>query len=207
MKKNVVLVLIIVCIGYSNLYSKEVKEPVPWGFIFNTNNLLMDIEGYQAGVGFKTLHDNNVAIRYLIDIFYSSSSDSFSGTLGATYEKHFKPGRISPYWGGFIEAGYIGQKSKTDSDNWTMNNTFPVSVGGVLGVEFFIMEFLSVFAEYSISFDSLITSTSTSVAGNVTNTNPEITYSIDSGIGNNSSIGIIIYLDNVITFEQKDKKE
>ncbi len=207
MKKNVVLVLIIVCIGFSYLYSEEEKESPPWGFIFNTNNLLMDIDSYQAGVGFKTLHDNNVAIRYLADVFYSSSPEAYSGTLGVTYEKHLKTGRVSPYWGGFVEAGYIGQKSETDSDNWIMNNTFPVSVGAVLGVEFFIMEFLSIFAEYSLSFGGLITSTSTSVDGDVTDTDPEITYSVDSGIGNDSSIGIVIYLDNVVTIEQKDKKE
>ena len=206
MKKNVVLVLIIICIGFSYLYSEEEKESPPWGFIFNTSNLLLDIESYQAGVGIKTLHDNNVAIRYLGDIFYSNSANSFSGTLGITYEKHFKPGRVSPYWGGFIEAGYIGQKSETDSDNWTMNNTFPVSIGAVLGVEFFIMEFISIFAEYSLSFDGTITSSSTSADGDVTDSDPEYDYSIDSGIGNSSSLGIVIYLDNVITIEKKDKE-
>ena len=218
-KKVVLIVIIIFCMGFSYLYSQDKVESselpvieeksIPgWGFIFNTNNLLLDIESYQAGVGIKVLRDDNVALRLLGDLFYSYSANSFSATLGVTYEKHFKPGRLSPYWGGFLEAGYIGQKSEgINSENWTMNNTFPVSVGAVLGAEFFIMEFLSVFAEYSLSIDSLITSTSTSVDGDVTKTDPELNFSIDSGIGNSSSLGIVIYLDDVITFEQKDKKE
>ena len=215
--KNVVL-LIVFCIGFSYVYSQdeidsselpviEEKSTPRWGFIFNTNNLLLDIESYQAGVGIKTLNHNNVAIRYLGDIFYSSSSNTFSGTLGATYEKHFKPGRLSPYWGGFIEAGYIGQKSEVDSDNWTKNNSFPVSLGAVLGTEFFILEFLSVFAEYSLYLDSTITSTSTSTAGVVVKTDPELNFSIDSGIGNNSSLGIVIYLDDIIDLEKKAEDE
>lgn len=207
MRKNVVLIVIIICIGFSYLYSEEEKEPSPWGFIFNTNNLLLDIESYQAGVGIKKLLDDDAALRCLGDIFYSSSTNTFSGTLGVTYEKHFKPGRISPYWGGFIEAGYLGQKSEVDSDNWTKDNSFPISLGGVLGVELFILEFLSVFAEYSLYFDSTITSTSTSFAGVETKTDPEFDFSIDSGIGNNSSLGIVIYLDDVITIEKKPEKE
>jgi len=212
--KNVVLIIIF-CIGFSYVYSQgeddstelpiiEEKAITQWGFIFNTNNLLLDIESYQAGVGFKVLRDNNVALRLLGDIFYSYNANTFSATLGVTYEKHFKPGRLSPYWGGFLEAGYMGQKSEgINSDNWTMNNTVPVSLGAVLGAEFFIMEFLSIFAEYSLSIDGLITSTSTSVDGDVTKTDPELNFSIDSGIGNSSSLGIVIYLDDVITFEKK----
>ena len=116
--KKILLITIIICMGFSYLYSQDESEPSsldpeakkgfpPWGFIFNTNNLLLDIESYQAGVGVKVLRDNNVAHRYLADLFYSSSSKTFSGTLGLTYEKHFKPGRLSPYWGGFLDIGFM----------------------------------------------------------------------------------------------------
>ena len=80
-------------------------------------------------------------------------------------------------------------------------------MGAVLGVEFFILEFLSIFAEYNLSFNGTISSTSTSVAGNVTKTNPELNFTIDSGIGNNSSLGIVIYLDDVIDLEKKASNE
>lgn len=202
-KRGVILLILIICSGFSNLYAEEEKEPLPWGFIFNTDSLLLDIESYQAGAGIKVLLDNNAAVRFLGDVFYSNSSNTFSSTLGVTYEKHFKPNRVSPYWGGFIEAGYISQKTETDSDNWTKNVSVPISAGAVLGAEFFILEFLSVFAEYTLSFTGTITTASTSVGGNVTETDPEFNYSIDSGIGNDSKLGIIIYLDDVVTLKKK----
>ena len=149
------------------------------------------------------LQKNNTALRFLGDLFYSNSANTASGTIGVTYEKHFRPGRVSPYWGGFINAGFISQKSEIDPDNWTKDTTFPLSTGGVLGVEFFIMDFLSIFAEYSLSFEGNISSTATSTAGSITKTDPVLNYSIDSGIGNNSSIGVVIYMDDVVSIKKK----
>lgn len=206
MKKNVVLVLLIISVGFSYLYAEEEKKSIPWGFIFNTSNLLLDIDSYQAGVGIKALYDNNIAIRYLGDIFYSNSSNAFSTTLGAAFEKHFRKGRISPYWGGFIEAGYIGQETIEDVNNWTKNKLFPLSIGGILGVEVFLLEYISVFAEYKLSLKGTISLESSSTFGNVTKNEAVFNYSIDSGIGNNSSIGIVIYLDNIINFETPEIK-
>ena len=218
-KKIVLIVIIFFCIGFSYVYSQDdgesseiplIEEKIPsqWGFIFNTNNLLLDIDSYQAGVGIKVLRDDNVALRLLGDLFYSYSANTFSTTLGVTFEKHFKPGRVSPYWGGFVEAGYIGNKDEVfASDDWTQDNTYPLSMGAVLGAELFILEFISVFAEYSLYVRGTISSTTTNTGGVETSTDPELNFSIDSGIGNNSSLGIVIYLDDVIDLEKKVEEE
>ncbi|NOY09119.1 MAG: hypothetical protein GXP33_09790 [Spirochaetes bacterium] len=201
-KRSVILLILILCIGFSNLFAEEGKKH-PWGLIFNTNDLLLDIKSYQAGVGVKIFLGNSTAARFLGDIFYATNANSFSATFGATFEKHFKQGRVSPYWGGFLDAGFISQKSEIiNPDNWTRNISYPISSGGVFGVEFFILDFLSVFAEYNLSFTGTITSSTISVDGEETSTNPELTYSIDSGIGNNSSLGIVIYMDDVITIKK-----
>lgn len=95
--KNIILFIIIICIGFSYLYSQDIEEspelavleekslPI-WGFIFNTSNLLLDIESCQAGVGIKILRANNAALRFLWDVFYSNSPNTFPSTPGATYE-------------------------------------------------------------------------------------------------------------------------
>ena len=45
------------------------------------------------------------------------------------------------------------------------------------------------------------------MGGNITRTDPEFNFTLDSGIGNNSSIGIVIYLEDVITIEKDPEKE
>lgn len=200
-KKRAVPLLVLICIGCALLFSEDEKEHPPLGFLFNTSNLFLDIESYQAGVGTKLLLQNDVALRFLIDLFYANNSNTFSGALGVTFEKHFNPGRVSPYWGGFIEAGLLSQKTEVDSDNWTKNLSFPIGLGGVLGVEFFILEFLSVFAEYTLSFNGVFVFGSSSDAGVVTKDDMDLQYSIDSGIGNDSKLGITIYLEDIITIQ------
>ena len=201
------LVSFLLVVGPFLLYADEeekVEETPPWGFIFNTDNLFMDIESYQAGVGIKLLKEDNKALRLLADLFYSNSANTLSMTLGVTMENHFHPGRVSPYWGWFVQAGFLSQKSEVDTDNWTRNSSFPVSAGGVLGVEFFILEFLSVFAEYSAVFSGTLTTSSTSTAGVVSKADPEFSFSLDTGIGNESKLGITIYMENIVKIEKKD---
>ena len=79
----------------------------------------------------------------------------------------------------------------------------PLAMGAVLGAEFFIFEFVSVFAEYSLYAEGTISSTTTNTGGVETKTDPELNYSIDSGMGMDSSLGIVIYLDDVIDLEKK----
>lgn len=193
--------------GFSFVYSQEAEvaedaDKLKWGFIFNTSNILLDIESYQAGVGAKVLLNESSALRILIDGYYTSSSKTFSSAVGLAYESHFRKERVSPYWGGYLEAGFTSQKAEIDSDNWTQNITVPISAGPILGVEFFILEFLSLFAEYNLELTGTITSVSTSTAGVVTKSDPDFSYSIDTGIGNEAKLGIIIYLDDIIQIEK-----
>lgn len=178
------------------------KKKNNWGFIFNTSNILFDIESYQAGLGTKVLFHNDVALRFLADFFYSSSTDTISSSLGIAFEKHLRRRRASPYLGGFIEAGIMRQYDEVDADNWTKNISVPLAGGAILGVEFFIAESVSLFAEYNLVFEGSVLTSSNSVGGTVTETDPEFSYTIDTGIGNESKLGIIIYLDDVIQIDR-----
>ncbi len=200
MKRGIFLTLFFV--GLASITAQEVKQPQAVGLIFNSSNLI-NLESYQAGIGVKLRTVDNSAFRFLLDVFYSNSLDTFSSTLGVAYEKHFLPGQVSPYWGGLIQGGYLGQTSKTDSDNWTKNGSFLVSSGLVVGVEYYVLENISVFAEYGALFSGTILNTTTSVAGTEAKTGPTFNYSIDTGLGNDAKLGIVIYLD---TPAKKGKK-
>ncbi len=55
--------------------AKDTKNNL--GFIFNTDNILMDIEGYQGGFGFRRSTKEHF-IRAMVDFDVSTSSDSSS---------------------------------------------------------------------------------------------------------------------------------
>ncbi|MBI9097867.1 MAG: hypothetical protein JEY91_05295 [Spirochaetaceae bacterium] len=188
---------------FVNLSAEEEKEKRNWGFIFNTSSVLLDLESYQAGVGLKLLLNNDMALRFLLNGEYDSGTSFFSASLGTTFEKHFLRRRASPYWGAFASVGINGLTDETDEQNWTKNREVPIGVGAVLGIEFFIIESISIFAEYSLAFEAYINTTRSEVAGEPVDPVRDWGYSIDTGIGNESKLGIIIYLDDVIKIDRK----
>ena len=209
MEKKIFIVLFIFFLFTNIAFSEDIDAPtdVPAAshsaFIFNTNNLLLDLDSYQGGVGFKLLLDNQYAFRFLIDGYYSNSLNTFSFTLGTAFEGHFTPyDMISPYWGAFIDGGYLTQSVITDNENWTTDKSIPFSIGAILGVEVFIFEYLSVFAEYNLIGKFLVEISEFSENGTITTTEPAYSSEIDTSIGNNSSIGITIYLDDVVEIEK-----
>lgn len=175
------------------------------GIIFNTDNILFDLEAYQGGVGFKYRGDS-LFWRTMLDISFSSSTNKFIVGTGFTLEKHLRIGKISPYWGFFIHAAYESEKFETDSDNWSELIEYPISTGPLLGVEVFLMDYLSFFVEYNLSLLIVGVTKKESTLGVVTE-NTNWNYNISVGIGNSSKLGIVIYLDNVFKLEEDDKKE
>ena len=167
--------------------------PVDLGIIFNTNDLLLDIEGFQGGVGAK-VNLKDWMLRCMADLVLNTEFDPFSLSLGAVLEKHLWPGPISVYLGPAVETGFTSLLlSKTDEDNWSRTSIVPLSLGCVFGIEFFIFDALSVFVEYQAAFELGINRTRVSTAGSVSST-AELTYNLDVGMGNNAMFGIVFYL-------------
>lgn len=161
------------------------------GFIFNTTNALLDIESYQGGIGMK-IGGEKYTYRFLLDLLINTDLSPFSISAGAALEKHFISGPISPYWGGLLEVGYTSLKNEFDEDNWDQSITVPLSLGGILGIELFVFEFLSLFVEYNLKFSFAFNINKSSIAGSVS-TEKEYSYNLDLGMGNSSMIGIVIY--------------
>jgi hypothetical protein len=167
--------------------------PVDLGIIFNTSDLLLDIQGFQGGVGAKFSLEHWM-LRGMADLVLGTEFDPFSLSLGAVWEKHLWPGPVSVYWGPAVETGFTTLLLfKVDEDNWSRDSIVPLSLGCVLGIEFFIFDALSVFVEYQAAFEIGIDWTRVSTAGSVSST-AELTYNLDVGMGNNAMFGIVFYL-------------
>lgn len=153
------------------------KGPCDLGVIFNTSDLLLDLESYQAGLGAK-IGWGDLCLRGLFDFTVNGSSQSFALNVGAAFEYHLIPGPISPYVGASAGGGYMTQS------NITSAATF--SLGALAGVEVFIMDFLSVFAEYALEADFTNTT-------DLQSSQKTFDYLINTKMGNNAKLGIVIY--------------
>jgi hypothetical protein len=158
------------------------QGPADLGIIFSTGNILLDLESYQGGLGAK-IGWGNLCLRGVFDFLVNGASRSFSLNIGAAGEYHLAPaGPISPYIGGNAQIGYMYQGA--------VLSAFPFSVGAVAGVEVFIFDFLSVFAEYCLAFDFTVTT-------DLQTSQTTFDYLVDTRMGNSSKLGIVIYFKRV----------
>lgn len=204
LKRSSIIFLFIVLITF-HTWSEDKPKAVP-GIIFNSGSLLLDIMSYEGGIGLKFKNVDfkfmKVDIRSLIDFSLVTDFNTFETNLALALEKHIFDNRISPYWGLFIKTGITRIRMETDEDNWTESLTVPLSTGAILGIEFFLFEFMSVFAEYNLEFSIDKTTDSTSIAGIVEETSTT-DFFIDTKLGNSSKIGIVVYFKEVIKIDKK----
>lgn len=153
------------------------KGPNDIGVIFNTNDILLGLGEYQGGLGAKIGWDK-FALRGMFDFTINGSASAFAVGLGLTGEYHFIQSPVSPYLGLSVGAGYLAQSNVSTSVSF--------SVGPVVGVEVFMFDFLSLFAEYTITAN--FTSTTDSQTSQST-----LDYLITTGMGNSAKLGIVIY--------------
>jgi hypothetical protein len=101
MKKIKIAIVLLVCFfisipAYCNedkqtsegeeIFTQNAKKA---GIIFNVSDILLDIESYQGGVGFKWFFTDSFAYRGSFDFGYSDSSSSLNIKLGNSLEYHF----------------------------------------------------------------------------------------------------------------------
>jgi len=153
------------------------KGSTDLGIIFNTNDLVFGLQSYQAGLGAK-IGWGSLSLRGLMDFTINGSSQSYAIDGGATLEYHLIPGPISPYIGAFVGGGYMTQTNVTSAVSF--------SVGALAGVEVFIFDFLSVFAEYAIEADFTNTT-------DLQTSQSTFDYLINTRMGNTAQLGVVIY--------------
>jgi len=153
------------------------KGPVDAGAIFDTNDLLFGLESYEAGLGAK-IGWGKLCLRGLFDFTINGSSQSYAVDIGTTLEYHFISGPVSPYVGGSVSLGYMTQSNVTSA--------VTCSLGAVAGIEVFVFDFLSVFAEYEVAAD--LTNTT-----DLQTSQSTFDYLISTQMGNSASLGVVIY--------------
>ena len=72
----------------------QYKEKNNTGLIFKVNDILLDVESYQGGLGIKRFYKDKYGYHGSLDFSYSSSSNSIVIELGNTIEKHLAEGRV-----------------------------------------------------------------------------------------------------------------
>jgi len=154
------------------------KAPDDLGFIFNTGNILLDLESYQAGLGAKFGWDK-LYLRALFDLVANGGSHSFSLNTGVTVEYHLLPEPLSFYVGGSLAGGHMRQESIIASTHF--------SVSAIAGIEYFPFDLVSVFAEYALAADF----TFSKDLQTLQNT---FDYLIDTRMGNDSKLGIVFHI-------------
>jgi hypothetical protein len=191
MKRFLFAALFCLIAGHTYAFPAYLRT-VDIGIIFNTDSLLLDYESYQGGIGAK-LYDGPLAYRLTTDLYLSTISESRAITLGLGAEYHFSNGRVSPYAGGYVLGSFAKARDEATSQSWTETRTIDMGFGGILGVELFVTRFLSLFAEYDLGLTYSSVSTTESIAGQ-RNTTQTADWTLDLGVGNESKIGIVIYL-------------
>ncbi len=146
------------------------------GIIFNVPDILMAVgesnDGLMAGLGLKYWLKEKSAVRGLLEFtLLNPGAGTTTTTFGvdAAYEYHFVKGKVSPYTGGI--AG-IEIRSVTGNPV-----TMGLILGGILGVEVRVLDYLGLFAEYNLR---------------IFYSDPE--FDLVLGMGNNASLGIVVYL-------------
>ncbi len=171
--------------------AQETTVPKPMGLIFNIGNVLDGVDSYQGGIGLKVLKDQ-VHWRYLLDLYYDYDSNLISVSLGAAREYHPYMNKISPYLGWDIGTGITYSKVETNDQ---MDISVPVNAAMIFGAEWYLAEFISLFAEYSLGVEYQFSFTSSSTSEDETSSS----IILNTGMGNEGKIGVTIYL--------KDRKD
>jgi len=152
MRKNVVLVFVLICGFALPVFSQNAKKPAEtkstksdWALVFNFENLLSAIspydDGYQAGAGVKHWFTDKTGARALIYALVEPDSGTSTTTLGLStaVEYHPRPGLVSPYFGGTLGCRFLLEPDQNYMDFF---------IGGIGGLEVKLFQNFSLYAEY-----------------------------------------------------------
>jgi hypothetical protein len=146
------------------------------GLIFNATSLLGTVSESSDtelfGLGLKYWLGEKAALRALLEFDFNNDGAGTSTTLfglSGAFEYHLVKGKVSPYTGGI--AGI-----EIDAQTGAATN-LAFFLGGLLGVEVRLLDYLGLFAEYNLR---------------LTFAEPQV--DIELGLGNAGQIGVIVYL-------------
>lgn len=170
--------------------------PVEWtpGLIFTTDSILLNVSSFNGGIG-GVMRSDDTAYRAAVGALASNAFSTIALKLGFWYVQYYWSDRLSPYWDLFAGLESLSNTVHVDDDNWTRDLSIDVRGGVAIGIEFFLLDVLSVFAEYSLSAMMSGTQTTTSVAGETSSDDFEWTYAVGTDLAHGGALGIALYLE------------
>jgi len=180
-KLSALLIFIILIFTFSSVqagdpYLKKRSKALLFEFSGLDN---LGANSFNGGIGGKYFIDNRMAIRGSLQFMTINETIPFQGTggvngesqanrfgLSAAVEVHFDTSRVNPYFGGGLGIAFTSTESKTAeadvADQTTTKNDRNGEFGyyggtefvifGMIGVEIFIFNKLSLAAEYRLGY-------------------------------------------------------
>lgn len=199
------LKLSLICLGV--LFFLSSAAGITPGFIFNADNIFLDLEESHGGVGFKVrdvdLGFMDINIRAGLGMDFIDGTDVYNISGNITVEiPFFEEARISPYTGFFMRGAfrklYIQIPDDTpDPDSWSSTIYRPLHFGAIAGIECFLLDFVSVFVEY----EAVLEINTSRLDSNLIQPQDEVNMKFKMQMGNEGMIGICFYFRPVV----KDK--
>lgn len=183
MKKTLIILLVVMSFA-ANIYAQDAVKPATSagtaGLLFTFSGLdNLGAGDFEGGFGGKYFFTRNLALRGILN-FTTASQTQPSGVpgvddteasatvigVGAALEYHFGYKRVSPYIGGGLQ--FITTSTEETGEGYTMTNDLGgqsvngntyragtmLEAFGLVGVEFFLFDELSLSAEYRLGFGS-----------------------------------------------------
>jgi hypothetical protein len=191
-KKWILLIICLILSGF--LYSLEISS-FDKAFLFNVPSILLEVQAYQGGIGFKT-GPGTWFIRGMADFFLEDDGlppSEFTWGAGIAFEKHLSAGKVSPYLGGAMGIHYSSSRTDIDGGDWSQQEILECEFGPLLGIELEFLENLSLFAEYQLLVQLGWPSVTTFTGGEEERISGDMQWSVDLSLGNAGMIGLCIY--------------
>lgn len=200
-----VLILFLCQTIFAEEGAKKNKTIIP-GFIFNTESIFIDLESYQAGIGLKMrdfIYNEKIKcnLRSLLFLSFNHFFNDYSVKFGLAAEfPLIRDQRLVPYWGLFADVEYSYLFVETSETTSIAETRIPVSFGGMVGAELFLIEYVSLFAEYNLVgylLNTIIEVTDPAIPEEEAGATSSMDFKLRTEIGNKGMIGIVIYFKPV----------
>ena len=198
MKRSIVFLLLVVI---STSVWAELFPGWDKAFIFSVPSILLDISEYNGGLGLKAGKDH-WAVRAMADITAKDDGTEPSvfawGTEGAfqwylhplSGDRRFK---AFPYTGAAFGISGSSETIEIDGGDWTRDDLLALEFGPFLGVEFFLLENVSLFAEYQLKGMAGWPSVTTHVDGEDNTVSDDLAWSVDMSLGAGGKLGLCVF--------------
>ncbi len=193
MKKAALIIIVLSLFAGAGAQAQAKTAGMRFGMLFSVTGITL--EDLQGGFG-ASLTMDAMRFRAAADARFKDSNinpDELDLGLTGVFEYHLLKGQVSPYVGGFLGYRFEMDRNTVDAANWTANIDHIIGGGPLAGVEFFILDNLSFFAEYELAFNVTFPIATVCTDGAVTDTPQEMEFLMDARLGNGAMLGITVY--------------